>query len=142
MKAAGIGLLSGSLMGLFLWFVEQWTGHTVYTLLVNVDYLPGFRDTDPPDWIEFGLHLVVSVAVCMAGDFASKKGLLGSSKRGHAIRFGLVMVLIGVMLYPTTMLAAEAPTPLMNNVAAWGWWLLGHAAYGVGVGFFLSDPKK
>ncbi len=142
MKAISIGVLCGSIMGLFLWFIEHFTGVTVYRLLVNVDYLPGFKGLAIPAWMEFGLHLVVSVAVCVAADYANRNGLLGPTRRSHALRFGVIMIVIGALLFPTTILSDQAPTPLMNDSAAWGWWLFAHAGYGVIVGWWLSAPKE
>lgn len=57
------GILSGFVLGGFLYVFQQWTAIPVYTLLMNVDYFPVLGSMYLPDWIEFSLHLLVSTSV-------------------------------------------------------------------------------
>lgn len=52
-----IGLISGILLGLFLKLVENITGILVYTLLLNIDFIPGVGAIKWTEPIEFIFHL-------------------------------------------------------------------------------------
>ncbi|EHB62807.1 hypothetical protein [Paenibacillus lactis] len=60
-RMLGSGLAAGSLLGIYLKFIEHFTSFNVYTLLLNVDYIPGLNRLELPEWVEFLLHLAISV---------------------------------------------------------------------------------
>ncbi|MFP3786948.1 hypothetical protein, partial [Burkholderia sp. SIMBA_024] len=46
------GILSGVVLGFFLKTIQFYTGEKVYTLLLNIDFVPGLPPT-LPEFIEF-----------------------------------------------------------------------------------------
>ena len=56
---------SGVALGLFLNLIESVIGLKVYTLLLNVDYIPILKNFKLSELIEFLLHLVVSVVLSL-----------------------------------------------------------------------------
>ncbi|WP_246059274.1 hypothetical protein [Paenibacillus lautus] len=46
--------------------IEHITSVKVYTLLLNVDYVPVLKELKLPELIEFALHLVISVLLSIA----------------------------------------------------------------------------
>lgn len=133
-KGSFAGLLAGILLGLFLKFVESATGLKVYTLLLNVDYIPILKDIKVSEIIEFLLHLIVSVVLgvllhinLIKKDFPIKQ----------KVRFVVkVSLLIGLFLYPTTMLSDR--TPEITSAYSFFFWMVGHGLYGIVLGKLIS----
>ena len=48
-----IGMFSGIILGLCLKWIEWLTGKQVYTLLLNVDFIPIIGPIQWPEWVEF-----------------------------------------------------------------------------------------
>lgn len=134
-KAILAGLISGVFLGLFLKVVEITTSIKVYTLLLNVDYVPILQHYKLSEIIEFSIHLFISVVISISLLFFFNKKSLPTIKRILlVILFSLV---IGVLLYPTTALSNR--TPSLTNLSAIGYWLLGHSLYGGLLGFLLKN---
>ncbi|MFD2612655.1 hypothetical protein [Paenibacillus gansuensis] len=127
------GLAAGIGMGYLLKGIENGTGSKVYTLLLSVDYVPGLRDIITTEFAQFGIHLVLSVAVAALFSL----GYRTNSARGKRLAvIAGASVLLGVVLFPTTALSSR--TPELSDAAAFGWWLLGHLMYGLIVGAVLQ----
>ncbi|PIC76587.1 hypothetical protein CSV74_09845 [Sporosarcina sp. P19] len=134
-----IGIVTGIFLAAFLKSVQSLTGHKVYTLLLNVDYIPIIKEYAFPEVIEVFFHLIVSVVLCiiLAMLYDKSSGFI----RNHAIMFPfLVNVAIGLVLYPTTSFSDR--TPNVTNMVSLFWWIAGHAVYGFIVGFLISRKSK
>lgn len=129
------GVLAGIFLGLFLKIVEHHTGFKVYTLLLNVDYIPLINRLSLPEWIEFVFHLIISIllSVVFVLFFRTKKWK--PKQRIKVVIF--VSMIIGVLLYPTTALSSR--TPELSSYPAWFYWLLGHALYGWILGILIRN---
>ena len=57
------GLISGLFLGLFLKVIQHQFGIGVYTLLLNVDYIPVLKEIKFPEIIEFSFHLLISIVL-------------------------------------------------------------------------------
>ncbi|EMR07255.1 hypothetical protein C772_00900 [Bhargavaea cecembensis DSE10] len=131
----GAGIISGMLLGAFLWAVEEQSGHSVYTLLMNVDYIPVVNAFTYPAPVEFLFHLIVSVILATV--------LLWLVRRmrmlGNRVIVWLVTVntLIGALIWPVTSLSDRTPAP--GDWASFAWWLAGHALYGAVLGWLLQE---
>ncbi|CAM3958823.1 hypothetical protein [Mesobacillus zeae] len=68
-KGAAAGLVSGVFLGLFLKVIEFSTSEKVYTLLLNVDYVPVLKRYQFSELVEFVLHLIVSVVLGIGVSF-------------------------------------------------------------------------
>lgn len=128
------GLISGLVLGLFFKLIEQFTKVKVYTLLLNVDYIPVLKLLIFPEWVEFFFHLIISVIIAVI--------LLIISDRYRweveqvMFRSVLLSFIIGVLLYPTTALSTR--TPAITSIEAIIYWLLGHVIYGCVLGFLMT----
>ncbi len=132
-KIVAAGLGSGLLMAGFLRMIESWTGIKVYTLLLNVDYVPLVKSVTGNEWVELALHMVVAVAVSwFMYQFVVRK--IGSQTKA-TLAVTALSLLIGVALYPSTTLSER--TPAIADGEAWLWWLLAHLVYGWALAFLL-----
>ncbi|MGE7876916.1 hypothetical protein [Peribacillus muralis] len=62
-KVVVTGLINGSMLGLVMKWVEMFWGIKVYTLLLNVDFLPVIGTVPWSEGFLFFFHLLFSVAV-------------------------------------------------------------------------------
>jgi hypothetical protein len=137
-RAAMGGIVSGLFLGLFLKVVEETTGEKVYTLLLNVDYIPVLNAVPMPESVEFLLHLIVSILLSVGLSlFLSIKEW---SPRKKYWFVAAVSILIGLLLFPTTILSDR--TPGVDSAPAFFYWLLGHLSYGGLLGLFLKEDHR
>lgn len=118
------GLWTGAALGLFLKLVQATAGSLVYTLLLNVDFIPltDWTGMNPlPEWFEFSLHLAVSVIIGILYVLMIRRGF-----RPRATGFVLGM-LPSVLFIPLTLLSER--TPQVTDMEALAWWLAGHFIY-------------
>ncbi|RLQ93817.1 hypothetical protein [Falsibacillus albus] len=137
-KVIYAGLISGVVLGLFLKLIEITTYLKVYTLLLNLDYVPILNHIHFPEIVGFLIHLMISIVLSIVlqlflikKDWAPKRILFFYILAGFAV---------GILLYPTTILSDR--TPALNNNSAIGFWLLGHLLYGLTLGWLLRKPRK
>ncbi|ARK21958.1 MULTISPECIES: hypothetical protein [Sporosarcina] len=134
-----IGIVTGILLAVVLKMVQAITGDKVYTLLLNVDYIPIVKEYQFPEVIEVFFHLIVSVVLCiiLVILYDKSRGFI----RNHAILFPLLVnVAIGLLLYPTTSFSDR--TPSVTNIISLLWWVAGHALYGFVVGVLINRKPK
>ncbi|PID14673.1 hypothetical protein CSV63_11300 [Sporosarcina sp. P34] len=134
-----IGIITGVFLAIFLKIMQSITGHKVYTLLLNVDYIPIVKEYVFPEVIEVFFHLIVSVVLCIILVILYDKS--SGFIRHHAVLFPiLVNVAIGLLLYPTTSFSDR--TPSVTNIISLFWWMVGHAVYGFFVGALINRKSK
>jgi hypothetical protein len=133
-KAVLAGLISGVFLGLFLKVVETTTSLKVYTLLLNVDYVPIIQRFELSEIIEFSIHLFISVVLGVCLLFLLNKKYIPTNKR--ILFITIFCLVVGIFLYPTTLLSDR--TPSISNLPALSFWLLGHSLYGGMLGFLLK----
>ena len=134
-----IGIVTGIILAIFMKIVQAITGDKVYTLLLNVDYIPIVKEYSFPEIIEVFFHLIVSVVLCIILVIVYDKshGFI----KCHAVLFPLIVnVAIGFALYPTTSFSDR--TPSVTNMFSLFWWLIGHALYGMIIGVLLDRKSK
>ncbi|MGM0851699.1 MAG: hypothetical protein ACQEWI_03635 [Bacillota bacterium] len=121
-----IGLVSGTLLGLFLKWMQVLTGIKVYVLLLNVDFIPVFGDKDLPEWMEFLFHLVISCVIGVLFVYMMER--LKVSSIGSWL-LSLVLTVPTVFLYfPLSYLAIKDVPRLMYGEAII-LWTAGHLLY-------------
>ncbi|MBY0163765.1 hypothetical protein [Paenibacillus lautus] len=131
------GIAAGILLGLFLKIIEHITSLEVYTLLLNIDYVPVLKELKLSELVEFALHLVISVLLSIAlAIFLKQK----KWSRGRSLSWvSLVCLTVGLLLYPTTVLSDR--TPELSDPAALLFWLAGHLLYGIALGWLLTKSR-
>jgi hypothetical protein len=133
-KAVMAGIISGIALGLFLKLIEQSTHLKVYTLLLNLDYVPIINQFVVPEILGFVIHLGISICISIGFLFyIHRKPFPASKKISLAV---LLSVIIGLFLFPTTALSTQ--TPALTNLPALFYWLVGHYLYGLILGLMLK----
>ena len=100
-------LVAGMFLGFLLKWLQHVTGYKVYTLLMNVDYIPILKEYTFPVWIEFTFHLIIAVILAYAIVWVAWKRHF---TREQLISFTILMnSIIAIMLYPTTALSNRTP---------------------------------
>ncbi|MBT2687473.1 hypothetical protein J7I93_04670 [Bacillus sp. ISL-47] len=127
------GLISGIFLGLFFKVIESITRIKVYTLLLNVDYIPILNSYRFPEIVEFLFHLIISVLLAVILFHLIEK--FQWTGKQIIFRSVSISIIIGLLLYPTTALSDR--TPEMTSAAAIIFWLSGHLLYGGMLAAFL-----
>ena len=130
-------LVSGVVLGLFLKIVEYVTDTRVYTLLLNVDYIPVLKDYHFPEGIEFSFHLIISLLITSC--LFILRNRLNWTNTALLVYSTISQLVIGCVLFPTTILSDR--TPAITDALAFAWWLIGHILYGLIVGILLRKSK-
>lgn len=123
-QGAVTGLISGTVLGLFLKLVETITNLKVYTLLLNIDFIYiGYI----PEILEFIVHLAVSVMIGIIFVFLTH--FLKLVKVKQQVLLSCFLTVPTVFLYfPLTILSIKE-TPELLDFTAILWWTLGHLLY-------------
>lgn len=109
----------------------------MYTLLLNVDYVPILKNIELTEIVEFGLHMVISIVLAYVINFYIIRKELGKESIYHfVIRYSLI---VGLLLFPTTVLSER--TPSITNTYAFLFWMVGHWIYGLVLGRVLSKKE-
>lgn len=115
-----IGMLSGIILGLCLKWIEWLTGKQVYTLLLNVDFIPIIGPIQWPEWVEFVFHLLIAVVIGIV--FVYIVGKLNNMSIRKIVLCSFLLTLPTIPLYfPLTLLALK-PTPAVDDLLAIFYW--------------------
>ncbi|RXT06384.1 hypothetical protein [Ammoniphilus sp. CFH 90114] len=136
--ASRAGIVAGLVLGLFLKGMEVLTQTKVYTLLLNLDYIPFLNQLNLPEIIEFLFHMIVSVILSIILMFIIR--LRSWSKQKTFNLIVTISIFIGILLYPTTVLSER--TPGLFDLSAIAFWIVGHGIYGIVLGFYLCNRFK
>lgn len=122
-----IGMLSGIILGLCLKWIEWLTGKQVYTLLLNVDFIPIIGPIQWPEWVEFVFHLLIAVVIGIV--FVYIVGKLNNMSIRKIVLCSFLLTLPTIPLYfPLTLLALK-PTPAVDDAVAIFYWTAGHLIF-------------
>ncbi|WP_145050579.1 hypothetical protein [Paenibacillus xylanexedens] len=128
------GVLSGLVLGFLLKAIQSFTGIAVYTLLLNIDFVPGLPPT-LPEFMEFALHLVVSICI---GVFYIWWVQI---RPQYAMLKGILIGAVSSLLYiPLSQLSTRVPD--LNNTQAILYWVTAHLIYGVILGLCAKGFTK
>ncbi|EMF46457.1 hypothetical protein B481_2218 [Planococcus halocryophilus Or1] len=73
LKGLWIGFWSGLILGVLLKWVQSVTGEQVYTLLLNVDFIPVIGDVQWSEVTEFIFHMSISLVIGIVFVFLAKR---------------------------------------------------------------------
>ncbi|TDL35168.1 hypothetical protein E2R51_05470 [Jeotgalibacillus sp. S-D1] len=130
MKGSVIGILSGIILGALLKWFEAVTSVKIYTLLLNVDFIPIVGNYIWPEWIEFIFHLIISIIIGII--FLVILNKIGNTvKNQFFVAFALTIPTI-FLYFPLAALAIkDVPAPL--NGFAFTLWTIGHLGYALSI---------
>lgn len=129
-------MVAGLILTLFFKIIQSITEYKVYTLLLNIDYIPFLNRILLPEIVEVALHLIVSIALSIVIFFIILTQQIKSASR---IFFFCICTsfIIGACYFPTTLLSDR--TPSINSIPSLAYWLLGHVLYGFTLGILLQS---
>lgn len=127
LKAGMSGLVAGLVLNYMFKFVELVTMVKVYTLLLNVDYIPIVNRYTFPEVIEIAFHLIVSIVLSLCLYLLIRFMKITTERKVVDLCI-VVCVAIGIVLFPTTALSDR--TPSVTSLSAFSIWVAGHALYG------------
>ncbi|EKE31658.1 MULTISPECIES: hypothetical protein [Salimicrobium] len=126
---AWIGTIAGVALGGFLYGIEKIFGLSVYTLLMNVDFIPGVRHAMGHPALEWMLHLSVSLSIGFIFVYIVEKRKAWDSTFRFVLS-GLLSAGAALTYVPLTLLAIQE-TPSLRDGKAISLWLAGHAVFGL-----------
>lgn len=132
-RSVWAGIAAGIILGLFLKIVEHFTSFKVYTLLLNIDYVPVLKELRLSEFVEFAFHLLISILLSIALTVFLVQKQWSRVRSLSLVTF--VCLAVGLLLYPTTALSVR--TPELSDLAALMLWLTGHLLYGIALGWML-----
>ncbi|WP_052455621.1 hypothetical protein [Bhargavaea cecembensis] len=125
-RPAAAGLAAGVFLGALLYAAEKATGLKVYTLLMNIDYVPVLKEYRFPAPVEFSFHLIVSVVLAVIlFRIVLRFRWTGRRMAGWVTALNGI---VGLGIWPVTALSER--TPALGDAAALGVWLAAHLLYG------------
>ncbi|TLS37678.1 hypothetical protein [Pseudalkalibacillus caeni] len=125
------GTVAGLILGLFLKWVEARDGSLVYTLLLNIDFIPLIGTVKWPEEIEFLFHIVISWGLGIAVSFLAHH--YKSHRSCSLLILSAAFTFPAVLLYFPLTLLSEKRTPPVTDSNAFLWWSAGHFLYAVGL---------
>lgn len=139
LKSVLYGLIAGLFLAALFKLIEYATSFKVYTLLLNVDYIPYINTFILPEFIEVSLHLIVSVALAICLYLLIIfTNILSPIKIIFLCMF--VCFFIGAALFPTTALSTR--TPPVTSLPSFSYWILGHIMYGAILGMLFVRSQS
>jgi hypothetical protein len=137
LRAIWAGIAAGISLGLLLKAIEFLWQIRLYTLLLSVEYVPVLRDLPMSELSQLTLHILISVVVALVFYRIIQQKARWSNLM---LTFTVWGVIIGVLLYPTTLLSAN--TPSLYDGKAILVWLIGHALYGLVLAFIMNKGRS
>jgi len=120
-----IGSISGIALSAWMYLWQQITALKVYTLLLNVDFIPFIRQVDWNDYMLNFFHIIISWAIVLIY-------ILLNKKRGRSRwLIGIGLSLCAACVYFPLSLLANQPVPSVDNWWAIIIWFSGHLLYGL-----------
>lgn len=122
------GTISGTGLALFLWIIEQLFDYRVFTLLLNVDFIPVVGGINWPVVVEFLFHLFISWVIA-----AGYSIYLYIKPRTNFQEWTTVLILsigAGLSYFPLSELAIKS-VPSITDFRAAMYWFIGHLLYAV-----------
>jgi hypothetical protein len=121
-------MLSGIFLGLLLKLIESISQIRVYTLLLNVDFIPIINQIKWSEPIEFLFHIVISIFISFV--FILLADLLNLQKSLDKLwLLSLILCLPTFGLYFVLSLLAIQEVPAWNDLPAFTYWTIAHLIY-------------
>ena len=123
-----IGVFSGILIGLLLKLIESISQIRVYTLLLNVDFIPFIGHVEWSEPIEFLFHVIISICIAYVFIFlADILNLQTSLPKLWLLSLILCFPTLGLYFILSSLAIKEVPA--WNNWPAFTYWTITHLIY-------------
>lgn len=130
------GIVAGLVLTLFFKMIQSWTDYKVYTLLLNIDYIPFANQFQFPEIVEVSFHLVVSIVLSFFLVMLIRRFQTKSTVK-IIVLCVCISFLIGALYFPSTLLSDR--TPPITSLPSLFYWMIGHVLYGYILGILLSN---
>ncbi|TWT07397.1 hypothetical protein FQV26_06180 [Planococcus sp. CPCC 101016] len=127
LKGIWIGFWSGLILGLLLKWIQSVTGEQVYTLLLNVDFIPIIGNVQWSEVTEFIFHMSISLIIGVVFVYISKRR---NYSFGQLVIISLLLsVPFPFLFFLLSWLAVEANVPAVTDWGAFLYWVFAHLTY-------------
>ncbi len=127
LKGIWIGFWSGLILGLLLKWIQSVTGEQVYTLLLNVDFIPIIGNVQWSEVTEFIFHMSISLVIGVVFVYISKRR---NYSFGQLVIISLLLsVPFPFLFFLLSWLAVEANVPAVTDWGAFLYWVFAHLTY-------------
>ncbi|MGE7760801.1 hypothetical protein [Peribacillus sp. NPDC097895] len=126
-KACLIGLINGIMLGLIMKWVEMFSGKQVYTLLLNVDFLPVFGAVSWSEPTLFFFHLLFSLAITFIYVFFLIRWKIFRGWHKHTL--AVFAIIPAIMLYFPLSALSKSEVVLPSDLTAFFLWSILHLIY-------------
>ena len=128
------GLISGILMGLLMKLFQLLFQKEVYTLLLNIDFIPYFGTKAYSETVEFIFHLIVAIFIGILFAFITERYKLVRLSKLFLLSFILTFPTI-FLYFPLTILAIKE-TPVVTDYLAITLWTIAHLFFAIFIPIF------
>lgn len=123
-----IGIFSGILLGLLMKFIQSVTNINVYTLLLNVDFIPFIGEVHLPETIEFLFHVLISIVIAFVFvGLADRLYVKDSLPKLWLLSFFLCLPTFGLYFLLSELAIKDVPE--WDDWHAFAYWTLAHLFY-------------
>lgn len=124
LKGIWIGFWSGLMLGLLLKWIQYVTGEQVYTLLLNVDFIPIIGRVEWSEPIAFAFHMIISLIIGIVYVYLVKRRNYSFSQ---LVLFSLGISLpLYLLFFPLSALALRDDVPGLGDAGAFLYWIFAH----------------
>lgn len=123
-----IGVFSGILLGLVLKLIESLTEVRVYTLLLNVDFIPFIGSIMWGETLEFVFHVLISISIAFIFVYLAHQFHIGESLP-KLFLLSFIICLPTFPLYFLLSSLAIKEVPVWNDWLAFIYWGFAHFIY-------------
>ena len=127
LKGVWIGFWSGLILGLLLKWIQSVTGERVYTLLLNVDFIPVIGAVQWSEVTEFVFHLIIALIIGIVYVYLAKRRNYPFSQL--MIISMLLSVPLPFLFFILSWLAVDADVPAPNDWEAFLYWIFAHLTF-------------
>ncbi|MGE6368518.1 hypothetical protein ACQKDD_06200 [Planococcus kocurii] len=127
LKGLWIGFWSGLILGLLMKWIQSVTGVQIYTLLLNVDFVPVIGTIQWSEVTEFIFHMTISLIIGVVFVYLAKRR---NYSFGQLVLISLLMSVPFPFLYfLLSYFAIEANVPAVTDWGAFLYWVFSHLTY-------------
>jgi len=108
-------------------WIQAVTGEQVYTLLLNVDFIPLIGRVDWSEPVAFAFHLAFSLLISVVYVYLAKRR---AYTFGQLVLLSFVICIPFFLLYfPLSALAVREDVPALTDAGAIIYWMFAHLTY-------------
>lgn len=140
LNATAIGIISGIVLGVVLKVIEAQTTKKVYTLLLNIDFIPILNSIQFGEMGEFLFHLLFSIILSFIYMSWTEKSNSNSAIT-YFLKASIVTFPTVLLYFPLSFLAIKE-VPAINDVQSIMYWTFGHFIYVITLSVLVYFQQK